>query len=78
MNPLSNLVASGQVGGGDHVKVDFDDSLKSLTFVKEAENLPPYMMAQMMDPSAVRAANLMTLAQTLEQPRAVNAKSRRA
>jgi ATP-dependent Clp protease ATP-binding subunit ClpA len=78
VNPLSNLVASGQVGGGDHVKVDFDDSLKSLTFVKEAENLPPYMMAQMMDPSAVRSANLMTLAQSLEQPRAVNAKSRRA
>jgi len=78
VNPLSNLVASGQVGGGDHVKVDFDESLRTLTFVKEAENLPPYMMAQMIDPSAIRSANLMTLAQSLEQPKAANARSRRA
>jgi hypothetical protein len=46
--------------------------------VKEAENLPPYMMAQMIDPSAIRSANLMTLAQSLEQPKAANARSRRA
>jgi len=79
VNPLSNLVASGQVGGGDHINIDFDESLSTLTFVKEAENLPPYMMAQMMDPSAIRAASLATLAQSLEQqPRVANARSRRA
>lgn len=78
VNPLSNLVASGQVAGGDHVSVDFDESSRLLTFVKEAENLPVYTMAQMMDPSANRTAGLMALAQGLEQPRTANAKSRRA
>jgi ATP-dependent Clp protease ATP-binding subunit ClpB len=78
VHPLSNLVASGQVGGGDHIKVDFDDSLRTLTFVKEAENLPSYMMAQMMDSTVSRAASLVSLTQNLEQPKATNAKSRRA
>jgi ATP-dependent Clp protease ATP-binding subunit ClpA len=79
VNPLSNLLVSGQVGGGDHVMVDFDKSAKSLTFMKEGENLPPYMMAQMMARPATRSANFVSVEQTLaRQPKVANAKSRRA
>jgi ATP-dependent Clp protease ATP-binding subunit ClpB len=35
VDPLSNLIASGQVKGGDFVLVDFDEELDSLTFSKD-------------------------------------------
>jgi ATP-dependent Clp protease ATP-binding subunit ClpB len=35
VDPLSNLIASGQVKGGDFVLVDFDEELDSLVFSKD-------------------------------------------
>ena len=35
--PMSNLVATAQVRGGDSVRVDFDPHLRRLLFFKEAE-----------------------------------------
>jgi ATP-dependent Clp protease ATP-binding subunit ClpA len=35
VNPLSNLIATGQVRGGDLVLVDFDEQLDALTFSKD-------------------------------------------
>jgi ATP-dependent Clp protease ATP-binding subunit ClpA len=78
VHPLSNLIASGQVHGGDLIKVDFDPERTELVFVKEAEDMPAYAMVQMIDTapssmSAVAAASTVPV----EQPRVANAKSQR-
>ena len=39
VQPLSNLIATAQVRGGDHIRIDMDASGNALTFVKEAEGL---------------------------------------
>jgi ATP-dependent Clp protease ATP-binding subunit ClpA len=36
VNPLSNLIATGQVSGGDLIRIDFDDVAERLTFFKDA------------------------------------------
>src|SRR5206468_5300916 len=51
VHPLSNLIATGQVRGGDLIRVDFDEELTSLTFFKDAEDMPAYVMARMVDTS---------------------------
>ncbi|HUO29692.1 MAG TPA: AAA family ATPase [Bryobacteraceae bacterium] len=77
VHPLSNLIATEQVRGGDLVKVDFDDESDQMTFFREAEDMPPYTMMQMMDaPPAVPAGVLATGA-SVETPRTTNAKSSR-
>ena len=61
VHPLSSLVASEQVRGGDFLRIDFDAELGRLEFIKEAENMPVYAMKQMMDatpPSPVRCCRL--------------------
>ena len=49
VNPLSNLIASGQVRGGDLVSVDFDSAGNSLLFFKEAENVPEHAVFKLWD-----------------------------
>ena len=49
VHPLSNLIASEQIRGGDLVEIDYDFDLGCLAFVKQAENMPIYAMAQMAD-----------------------------
>lgn len=75
VHPLSNLVASGQLNGGDLVKVDFDASARELFFVKEAEDLPAYAMAQMVDNSIQMPMQVAAVAPEIEIPRVANAKS---
>src|SRR5208283_195678 len=48
VHPLSNLIATEQVRGGDLVKVDYDGQLERMTFFTEAEDMPPYAMMQRM------------------------------
>jgi ATP-dependent Clp protease ATP-binding subunit ClpA len=78
VHPLSNLIASGQVHGGDLLKVDFDPEQCELVFIKEAEDMPAYAMVQMIEamPSSSAAA-VAASAAPVEQPRAANAKSQR-
>ena len=47
VHPLSNLIATGQLRSGDLVKIDFDAPARALTFVKEADDMPVYALAQM-------------------------------
>lgn len=54
VNPLSNLVASGQILRGDLIRVDFDSDSERLVFVKEAE--------QMSDPDSQTVAADASLA----------------
>jgi ATP-dependent Clp protease ATP-binding subunit ClpA len=42
VNPLSNLISSGQVHGGDLISIDFTPEKNSLAFFREAENIPEH------------------------------------
>ena len=37
VHPLSNLIATAQVRGGDFLRVDYDGELQRMTFYKEAK-----------------------------------------
>jgi len=56
VQPISNLIASDQIHAGDLVGVDYDFEDTALTFTKEAEDVPGYEMAAMIDPAAVMVA----------------------
>jgi ATP-dependent Clp protease ATP-binding subunit ClpA len=49
VQPMSNLIATAQVRGGDYIRVDLDLSNSFLTFTKEAEALPVREIANWMD-----------------------------
>src|ERR1700686_2449500 len=49
VQPMSNLIATAQVRGGDWIRIDLDASGHALTFVKEAEGLPVSDMAKLVD-----------------------------
>jgi ATP-dependent Clp protease ATP-binding subunit ClpA len=51
VHPLSNLMATGQVRGGDLLRVDYSAGLGALTFFKDSEDVPAYEMARMVDTS---------------------------
>jgi hypothetical protein len=40
VQPLSNLIATAQIRGGDYIRIDLDSSGNALTFFKEADGLP--------------------------------------
>jgi ATP-dependent Clp protease ATP-binding subunit ClpA len=77
VHPLSNLIASGQIQNGDLIQVDFDAGMGILTFTKEAENIPGYMMVQMTDTTAPVQAAAAAIAAESELPRVASAKSTR-
>jgi ATP-dependent Clp protease ATP-binding subunit ClpB len=51
VQPMSNLIATDQVRGGDCVMVDYDPETCGLTFIKEAEGLAVHAMADLVDRS---------------------------
>ena len=51
VQPMSNLIATDQVRGGDCVYVDYDTEANRLTFLKEAEGLAVHAMADLVDRS---------------------------
>jgi ATP-dependent Clp protease ATP-binding subunit ClpA len=61
VQPISNLIATDQVRGGDWIRVDFDSDAKMLSFAREAEGLPVTDMARLVDTSVTFPA--MTYAQ---------------
>jgi ATP-dependent Clp protease ATP-binding subunit ClpB len=78
VHPLSNLIASGQVHGGDLLQVDFDPESQQLIFTKEAEDMPVYAMMQMIETTPSSLASAAAASQTqFEPPRVANAKSHR-
>jgi ATP-dependent Clp protease ATP-binding subunit ClpA len=76
VQPLSNLIASDQVHGGDLIDVDFDAELGCLVFVKEAEDLPASAMIQIIDSVPVPQA-AVTAAGALESPQAMVVSAKR-
>src|SRR5579863_466013 len=51
VQPISNLIATDQVRGGDWIRVDFDNDAKILSFAREAEGLPVQDMVRLVDTS---------------------------
>lgn len=47
VHPMSNLIATDQIRGGDMLKIDFDSAETKLVFLKEAEGMPAHYMQQM-------------------------------
>ena len=47
VHPMSNLIATDQIRGGDMVRIDFDSADSRLVFLKEAEGMPAHYMQQM-------------------------------
>jgi ATP-dependent Clp protease ATP-binding subunit ClpA len=47
VHPLSNLIASDQIRGGDLIRIAWDAEAGRLDFVREAEQLPVYEMSSM-------------------------------
>jgi len=77
VQPISNLIATDQVRGGDWVKVDFDSGERCMTFTREAEGLPVTAMADLMDQPMSAPSFTMAAGAAYEPVRAVSAKSTR-
>jgi ATP-dependent Clp protease ATP-binding subunit ClpA len=77
VHPLSNLIATEQVRGGDLIRVDYDDGVSRLTFFKEAEDMPAYAMVQMVDTSIAPPLGSYSAGASVDQPRAANARGTR-
>jgi len=77
VHPLSNLIATGQVCGGDLIRVDYDSEMAAMTFFKEAEDMPPYAMLQMMEAPVAIPLEAFATGAAAESPQAANAKSSR-
>ncbi|HXI39853.1 MAG TPA: AAA family ATPase [Bryobacteraceae bacterium] len=76
VQPMSNLIATQQVRGGDLIKVDFDSDCNCLTFAKEAEDMPAHAMVQMMEASANPPVSQLSTSTVVPMPR-VAARGRR-
>jgi len=77
VHPLSNLIASDQIRGGDLVRVDYDSDCPSLCFTKEAEEMPAYAMVQMIDTTFTAPPQMAATAAEVEYPRVANARMQR-
>ena len=76
VHPMSNLIATAQVRTGDLIKIDFDSTSNRMIFLKEAEDVPTYALAQMVGAS-ISPLNRIATGAEIELPRVVNAKSTR-
>jgi ATP-dependent Clp protease ATP-binding subunit ClpA len=70
VHPVSNLIASDQIHAGDLVVIDYDAEASSLCFTKEAEEMPGYEMAEMIDTGAVRVAAAVSAQAATVRPQA--------
>ncbi len=75
VQPMSNLIATDQVRGGDCVFVDFDSESGILTFVKEAEGLAVHAMADMVDRSISMPAFALANGAFIEAAKTQSARS---
>jgi ATP-dependent Clp protease ATP-binding subunit ClpA len=74
VHPLSNLIATGQVHGGDLVRVDFD-GVNGLTFYKDAEHMAAEAMAQLVGTSVPAPSGVYSATAAVEVPRVANART---
>jgi hypothetical protein len=77
VQPMSNLIATDQVRGGDWIRVDFDPLARVLRFAREAEGLPIQDMAKLVDTSIVLPAAAFSVGAIPDVARTQTAKSSR-
>ncbi len=77
VQPMANLIATDQVHGGDWIRVDYDAGMNRMTFLKEAEGMPAYAMAELVDTSIPFPAAAQATANAVESIRATRAGSSR-
>jgi len=77
VQPLSNLIATEQVRGGDWVRVDYDDGGSRLSFAREAENLPVHAMAELAGSPPLVQTPPLSRGAFAEPARTVSARSSR-
>jgi ATP-dependent Clp protease ATP-binding subunit ClpA len=75
VHPMSNLIATDQVRGGDWVRVEYDAESKSLRFAREAEGLPVQDMARLVDNSVTIPQLTMSSGVAVEPVRTQTAKN---
>jgi ATP-dependent Clp protease ATP-binding subunit ClpB len=75
VHPLSNLIATDQLRGGDLIRVGFDGAANRLTFSKEAEDLPAYAIRELVNPSVARQFGVFSTRSAVEMPRGINTRS---
>ena len=76
VHPMSNLIATEQICGGDVIKVDFDADARAVTFVKESEGMSPFIMQQMTTASLSAMSGAVGHAIPEDFTRGMNARSR--
>ncbi|MEO5923103.1 MAG: AAA family ATPase [Bryobacteraceae bacterium] len=74
VQPMSNLIATEQVRGGDWVRVDYDKDAKMLRFAREAEGLPVGEMARLVDTSVTIPALTLSQSAVAETANALRAR----
>ncbi|MGA2595483.1 MAG: AAA family ATPase [Bryobacteraceae bacterium] len=77
VQPMSNLIATDQVRGGDWIKVDYDDERCCMSFIKEAEGLPVHAMADLIDHSIAIPALALSSGALFEAGKTQSAKNSR-
>lgn len=77
VQPLSNLIATEQVRGGDYIRIDCVDGQPTLTFSKEAEGLPINAMVELVDHPMPSPMTAFASATSLETPRTQSARNSR-
>lgn len=75
VQPMSNLIATDQVRGGDWIRVDFNGDARSLCFAKEAEGLPVQDMARLVDTSVTIPSTAFSMGAVAEAPKVQTARS---
>ncbi len=75
VQPISNLIATDQVRGGDWIRVDFDADGKQLSFAREAEGLPIQDMVRLVDTSVTFPAMTYSTGASVEPARTQTARS---
>jgi hypothetical protein len=66
VHPLSNLMATGQVGAGDVIRVEFDPVPQCLSFFKDAARTAAAMLSRMASPVAGTTADTLETDAALE------------
>lgn len=77
VQPMSNLIATEQIKGGDWVRVDHQTGVPGMIFSKEAEGLPIHAMAELVDNSITLPVGAFASAAPFEPAKTQTAKSSR-
>ena len=74
MQPLSNLIATGQIRAADSIRVDFDPAIGCLVFYKGEDDLPAEVIDALPDPALPAAVAELSQSAVVELPRTARAR----